>query len=191
MLRPRQGEFGSGLCFALLVSLPMSSTNASVSSRGLRRVWPAILLSLAVLLASCSNYDFSRVRRADGSYDLVKLRAELKESGHSSFQDVLWIPLIYTRFTAFSASHRGFPKGHSLIDGQGFGPLFMVNQVDAWSIDEEGGPVESSTQSNWFWALARFWDEQVETVHGTREVDSSRWLFGLFGNRKVGYVKPG
>jgi hypothetical protein len=150
------------------------------------------LVVSSVLLAGCANYDFSKARRADGSFDTAKLIADLAASGEPELSDGVWIPLIHMDITSFKASrgsqsapyfHGGFELSH--IDA--WGPLFLGGSTDLLLVDEKGETIETSERSWVLWSVAYAHRElEIETTRGVRFDGSDRVLL-VFGGETSAY----
>ena len=147
-------------------------------------------LCAAATLASCANYQFDQARLADGSWDVPKLVQDLEASEEDSLYDGIWIPLIYTDFTVFTAEDAEIPGGYTLGELSSYGPLFLGGSASLHIYNPEQTAVER--QAAW-WALwgvgAVASEERIQTVSGERI--ESRWRALLvFEDDDLRYVTP-
>jgi hypothetical protein len=145
-----------------------------------------------VLLAGCTNYDFAKARRPDGSFDTTKLIADLAASGEQQLSDGVWIPLIHMDITTFKSSERArsvplYRGGYELSHIDAWGPLFLGGNSDVLLVDGKGAKIETAERDWVLWGVGYANHEQrVDTKWGER-VDSSNRVLLLFGGDTSAY----
>jgi len=148
----------------------------------------AFPLAAFATLVGCAGYDFGRARRPDGSYDLEKLKADLKSSGRTSMSDGSWIPLIHFASTSFGPTRSDGPAGYTLSKMSAYGPLFFVGSREEHFFAADGTHLEDRAIDWAGWGTLWFdREERVETKRGERI--STDWRVGLvFGSQGVRYT---
>ena len=154
----------------------------------MHRIHCSLLLATAAAFSSCANYDFAKARLPNGEPDVTKLIADLKESKEEQLTSMLWIPLIYLDLQTFKPAGPGHLNGYTLVDAQGYGPLFCVGAVDRVVVDDKGGPIEDHDYFWCGWGIGYHGhDERIETKVGHRQQDDWRVAL-LFGRDDVCHV---
>ena len=146
-------------------------------------------LAAIFLLPACTNYDFAKARRPDGSWDQQRLIADLNASGQEKLTAGTWIPLIYANLTTFKPSAPCYPTGFTLEQYGAVGPVFLAGDFERQVMTSEGMPIERD-RDRWFgWGLVyRGREEAVPTAHGERRSDRDRCLLLFGGDDDVVYV---
>lgn len=143
-------------------------------------------------LAGCSNYDFAKARRADGSFDTAVLIADLAASGKRELTDGVWIPLIHMDITTFrsaelSKSSPYFRGGFVLSRIDAWGPLFLGGSADMLLVDAKGETIETGERDWVLWGVAYgHHEQQIDTTRGKR-IDSAERVLLLFGGDTTAY----
>lgn len=141
------------------------------------------ITSLSLLIAfttSCANYKFEEARLPDGTWDIQKLATDLEASGDDALVEGMWIPLIYTDFTAFSNAGTELEGGYNLVELEGYGPLFLGGEASRSLMTEDLTEVESSSRWWAVWGVAaNAAEDTVETIAGTRTHERWRALVVL------------
>jgi hypothetical protein len=167
-----------------------SSTLASIPDRG-TTLQPTSLVALAaaLLLPACTNYDFAKARRPDGTWDHQRLVADLQASGEEKLTAGTWIPLLYMDLTIFKPSDPCYPRGYTLDHFSAVGPVFLAGSMQREVVTSDGTAVETGRDRWLGWGLVyRGKDEAVPTPHGERRYDSDRCLLLFGGDDDVVYV---
>ena len=172
------------------VSVLRSGTLASIPDRG-TPLQPTSLLALAatLLLPACTNYDFAKARRPDGSWDHQRLVADLQASGEEKLTAGTWIPLLYMDLTIFKPSDPCYPRGFTIEQFGAVGPVFLAGSMQREVVTGDGVTVETGRDRWLGWGLLyRGQDQAVPTPHGERRQDSDRCLLLFGGDDDVVYV---
>lgn len=150
---------------------------------------PFLALAATFLCSACTNYDFTKARRPDGSWDHQRLVADLQASGQQSLRSGTWIPLLYLDLTIFKPSDPGYPAGFTLNQFDAVGPLFLAGTRRRDVMTSDGAAVEWD-RNRWLgWGLLHHGrDQAIPTAHGERRFDRDRYLLLWGGDDDVVYV---
>lgn len=154
-----------------------------------------ILLLFPFVLAGCSNYEFARAKKPDGTFDVAKLVADLKASGKQELIEGTWIPLIHMDITSFKSSELSksspyYRGGFELSHIGAWGPLFLGGSSDMLLVDEKGETIETGERDWVLWGVAHaHHDLEIDTTRGKR-VDSSDRVLLVFGGDSTAYRQP-
>jgi hypothetical protein len=146
------------------------------------------MLAIAAMFAACTNYDFAKARRADGSWDYPRLIADLKASGEERLRAGTWIPLIWMDLQHFGpTTEPGMPAGHKLSHLTSYGPVFCVGDRDETFVDGDGRWIEDDELDWSLWGvLHRDRAATCETTRGRRRASSGGFL--LWNSQNTLYV---
>ncbi|MBL9078230.1 MAG: hypothetical protein JNL08_12040 [Planctomycetes bacterium] len=148
----------------------------------------AVAAAALAALPACSTYDFDQARRADGSFDIPKLIADLEASGQDRLDCGTWIPLLYLDVVSFERTAVPMAAGYHLEHFRSYGPAFCAGSRDEWYVDAHGADIEHGDREWLAWGvLYHDRDEYVVTPHGVRHRGHERIAL-LFGNDGVRYA---
>jgi len=165
----------------------------------LARLRYVVVLLTSWTAAGCANYDFDTVRRADGTYEVSRLMADLDRIG--GLGQVGWFPLVHVEARTFDTqddknqpmadlSEGRYPPGYRLTEIDGWGPLFSYIHVRSTFYDQSGDGYEVQMVRS---LLFRIWEQTrsvVETTKGSREMSRHDLLFGLITLRPSVIYSP-
>ncbi|MEQ8764056.1 MAG: hypothetical protein RL885_09020 [Planctomycetota bacterium] len=142
---------------------------------------PLVALVLILTTAACSTYEFANARRADGSWDLERLRADLEASGEERLIERTWIPLIYLDVTRFEATGEDFPSGYRVFHGTAYGPLLFCASDEDRFYDEKDRELETWSRWGVAWGIVRERTTEIPLPRWRRIERTTDVLLGIFG----------